>query len=514
MRERGQSIVVEGLGAGPIITRPVPLNPGARLGSYEVIAQLGAGGMGEVYRARDTKLDRDVALKILPAAFADDPDRLARFEREAKTLATLNHPNIAHVYGAGESDATAYLVMELVEGLDLSAVIARGPIALADTLPIARQLVDALETAHEAGIVHRDLKPANIKVRDDGTIKILDFGLARALTPDGLSASSDSANSPTLTARATQMGTIIGTAAYMAPEQARGKPVDRRADIWAFGVVLYEMLTGKRAFEGEDISVTLANVIKGDARWDVLPPDVPAPIRRLLRRCLEKDPKRRLSAIGDARFELEDQEPTDGQEGSQEREGARASLLARAWPAVVGAALTAFVSYALWPARQPSSPPEPFQFSILADPETVYRGAPKISPDGRWLAYVAPGAGSSGQPQIWVRPMNGLEARALAGTAGAGKLFWSPESDTIGYEGPDGLYRVDVIGAAPRQALHHRQPCRLDLDAVRRHPGGNQRCLEGPVGSCARPGRRSRRSPFGQRPRPRRVLRLAGDAAG
>ena len=238
------------------------LSAGARLGVYQIVDKLGQGGMGEVYRARDTRLNRDVALKVLPDLFARDPDRLARFTREAQVLASLNHPNIAAIYGI-EGDA---LVMELVDGEDLSAMIARGPMPLAEALPIAKQIADALEAAHEQGIIHRDLKPANIKVRADGTVKVLDFGLAKALGPEGGSAP-DLMNSPTLTVHATQMGMIIGTAAYMAPEQARGKPVDRRADIWAFGVVLYEMLTGRRAFDGDDVSITLANVLKEDPKW-------------------------------------------------------------------------------------------------------------------------------------------------------------------------------------------------------------------------------------------------------
>jgi serine/threonine protein kinase len=234
------------------------LAAGTRLGPYEILAPIGAGGMGEVYRASDTKLNRDVALKILPEAFATDPDRLARFRREAQVLASLNHPNIGHIYGFEDSGATHALVMELVEGPTLADRIALGPIPLADALPIARQIADALEAAHDNGVIHRDLKPANIKVRDDGTVKVLDFGLAK--TADAATSGVDAASSPTLTARATQMGMILGTAAYMAPEQARGKAVDRRADIWAFGVVLYEMLTGRRAFEGEEISDVLAAV--------------------------------------------------------------------------------------------------------------------------------------------------------------------------------------------------------------------------------------------------------------
>src|SRR5688572_14082797 len=319
------------------------LAQGARVGPYEVVGKLGQGGMGEVYRARDARLDRDVAIKILPELFAQDPERLARFEREAKALAALNHPNIAAIYGL-EGNA---LVMELVEGQDLSAMIARqghsapaaagpsesssrepaasgspqpaapgvGPrrtqegrapraINIEDAIPIARQIAEALEAAHEQGIIHRDLKPGNVKVRPDGTVKVLDFGLAKAMDPSGANAASNASDSPTLTARATQMGMIIGTAAYMAPEQAKGKAVDRRADIWAFGVVLYEMLAGRRAFEGEDVSTTLAAVLMKEPEWTALPAETPRALTSLIRRCLERDPKLRLRDIGDARLEL------------------------------------------------------------------------------------------------------------------------------------------------------------------------------------------------------------------
>ena len=270
--------------------------PGTRLGPYEIVGPLGVGGMGEVYRARDTKLHRDVAIKVLPEAFAPDPERLSRFEREAQSLAALNHPNIAQVFGVIEQPPA--LAMELVEGEDLSQRIARGPIPLAEALPIARQIADALDAAHERGIVHRDLKPANIKVREDGTVKVLDFGLAKAVTDYDR-------NSPTFTSPAmTGMGVILGTAAYMSPEQAKGKTVDKRADIWAFGVVLYEMLAGRTAFAGESMTEVLGAVVLKDPDWTLLPPATPSRVRDLLRRCLEKDPKRRLRDIADAAYEL------------------------------------------------------------------------------------------------------------------------------------------------------------------------------------------------------------------
>src|SRR5215813_6921926 len=283
------------------------LAPGTRIGGYETVSLLGAGGMGEVYRARDTKLNRDVALKILPETFALDGDRIARFRREAQVLASLNHPNIAAIYGFEDSGSTHALVLELVEGPTLADRIAKGPIPLDEASPIATQIADALEAAHELGIIHRDLKPANIKLRDDGTVKVLDFGLAKALEPA-------SAVSPALTAspiittpaQMTGVGMILGTAAYMSPEQAKGRPADKRSDVWAFGCVLYEMLTGKRAFEGEDVSDTLAAVLRGAPDWSALPSDTPGNIRTLLARCLQKDPQKRLSHIAGASYALAD----------------------------------------------------------------------------------------------------------------------------------------------------------------------------------------------------------------
>jgi serine/threonine protein kinase len=283
----------------------VALPPGTRLGPYAIADPIGAGGMGEVHRATDTNLKRQVAIKVLPDALAADPDRLARFQREAEVLAALNHPNIAHIHGLERSDATTALVMELVEGPTLADRIAQGPLSIEETIPIASQIAEALETAHEQGIIHRDLKPANVKVRDDGTVKVLDFGLAKALAPETVGGSS-AMNSPTMSVRATGMGMILGTAAYMSPEQAKGRGVDRRADIWAFGVVLFEMVTASQVFDGETTSDVMASVMKDEPDWSRLPPNLPASIRRLLRRCLEKDPKKRLGSIGDARLELAD----------------------------------------------------------------------------------------------------------------------------------------------------------------------------------------------------------------
>src|SRR6266536_1599615 len=281
----------------------MPLSAGTRLGPYEILSALGAGGMGEVYRARDTKLDREVAIKVLPELFVSDPERVARFQREAKTLAALNHPHIGGIYGLEDASGVHALVLELVEGPTLADRIAQGPLPLDEALPIARQIAEALEAAHEAGIIHRDLKPANIKLRPDGEVKVLDFGLAKALEPMS-PASANVTASPTITTPAmmTGIGMILGTAAYMSPEQAKGRPADKRSDVWAFGCVLFEMLTGKRAFEGEDVSDTLAAVLRGEPDWPALPASVPERIRFMLRRSLEKDRSARISDAAVAKY--------------------------------------------------------------------------------------------------------------------------------------------------------------------------------------------------------------------
>jgi serine/threonine-protein kinase len=404
----------------------VSLAPGTRIGPYEVVSPIGAGGMGEVYRARDTRLNRDVAIKVLPESFALDADRVARFTREAQVLGSLNHSNIAAIYGI-EQHA---LVMELVEGDDLSVVITRGALPVSEALPIAKQIADALEAAHELGIVHRDLKPQNIKVRADGMVKVLDFGLAKAIDPAS-SSSAEAMNSPTMTARATQMGMIIGTAAYMAPEQARGRAVDRRADIWAFGVVLYEMLTGTRAFEGEDISITLANVVKDDVAWDALPKDLPPSLVRLLRRCLEKDPKKRLRDIGEARLILDD--PASLSASAHLAIPAGASSPRRLVMAVV---LTALVTGAAgvaawWLKPAPIVANVTNRFSVeLPDSQRFSRTGRRfvaISPDGRRLAYIA-------DQQIYLRELNELTAKPVAGThEDPIDLTFSPDGESLAY---------------------------------------------------------------------------------
>ena len=369
--------------------RILMLNAGTRLGSYEIAAAIGSGGMGEVYRARDTKLDRDVAIKILPELFANDPDRLARFKREAKTLAALNHPNIAQIHGVEDSGGIHALVMELIDGEDLAARIARGPMPVAEALPIAKQIADALDAAHERGIVHRDLKPANIKISHDGTVKMLDFGLAKALETGGDSRA-DAMNSPTFldsSPQATALGVILGTAAYMSPEQARGRTVDKRADIWAFGVVLYEMLTGRCPFKGDTVTDALAAVVTSDPDWAALPSGIPDRVVDLLRRCLEKDTKQRLRDIGDARAELS--APVSGVTHVQGRISPATLRSRQRWIWIAGLLLALLIGTAigrlLWRGTPAVSPLVSFEVSVPDVP------GPVIAPDGSRIAYTSRG---------------------------------------------------------------------------------------------------------------------------
>ncbi len=433
---------------------------GTRLGPYEIVAAIGAGGMGEVYRARDTKLNRDVAIKVLPPLLAGDSERLARFRREAQVLASLNHPNIAHLYGfedapstgSGQTAITHALVMELVEGPTLADRIAAGPMAVADVLPIARQIAEALETAHDQGIVHRDLKPANVKVRDDGTVKVLDFGLAKAMDPVSGS-SADAMNSPTLTA-GTQMGMILGTAAYMSPEQAKGRIVDRRADIWAFGVVVYEMLTGERLFKGEDISDTLASVLKDKPTLDVLPRSTPPRLTRLLERCLDRDPKTRLRDIGEARVEImkieagaPDSSVAFAPSGAIHDKQSRVSRTLP-WALFAAAVLALGVSLALWAPWQarPVAGPRKLLAHIGADVSLGVTGAPAIlSPDGSTLVFVGV---QGAQSRLFIRKLDQLQAAPLAGSDGASIPFFSPSGEWIGFFADGKLKKVSVTGGA------------------------------------------------------------------
>jgi serine/threonine protein kinase len=392
------------------------LAPGSRLGPYIVGPLLGAGGMGEVYRAHDTTLGRDVALKVLPDSFALDPDRLARFKREAQVLASLNHPHIGAIHGLEESNGTIALVLELVDGLTLADRIADGPIPLEEAIPIAEQIAEALEAAHEHGVIHRDLKPANIKMRPDGTVKVLDFGLAKALDP-GSAGSPSVTQSPTITSPAlmTGVGVLLGTAAYMSPEQAKGKEVDKRADIWAFGCVVYEMLTGRRAFGGDEIADTLAFVLTREPDWTSLPAGTPSSIRRLLTRCLQKSPRERLRDIADARLELVEASALDGPGIALPpvagRRGERAG-----WIVAAVASLVAIVLAALAGTRPGPVDAQVYRSQFLPGGVLTHdpSGRLSLSPDGRRLAFV--GSGPDGRRALWIQPLDGASAQALAGT--------------------------------------------------------------------------------------------------
>ncbi len=438
------------------------LASGTKLGSYEILAEIGKGGMGEVYRARDAKLGRDVAIKVLPASFARDQERMARFEREAKVLALLNHPNIAAIYGFEDSGGVHALVMELVEGPTLAERIggaaASGtksqdanlkvvatqasqarPIPVDEALRIARQIADALEYAHERGIVHRDLKPANIKISLEDSVKILDFGLAKAI--EGDASSMDMSNSPTLTRMATMQGVLLGTAAYMSPEQAKAKSVDRRADIWAFGCVLYEMLTGKMAFSGETVSDTLASVIKEEPDWKLLPAATPATVRVLLQRCLQKDPKQRLRDIGEARIAL-DEVLAGAPEPS-------APITAPFWRRALPWAVAALTLIALAPPLAflyfREHPTELVRFDIPVAQKMTQVGGFALSPDGRQLAFVATGA--DGVARIWIRSMDSLAARSLSGPEPRTSypwVFWSPDGRRLAFSAIGKLETVDL----------------------------------------------------------------------
>jgi serine/threonine-protein kinase len=415
---------------------------GTNLAHYRVTAELGAGGMGEVWRASDEKLGREVALKVLPAEFAEDPERMARFEREAKVLASLNHPNIATLYGletveSGTGTGTGtgtFLAMELVEGEDLSERIKRGPIPVDEVMPIALQIAEALEAAHEQGIVHRDLKPANIKITDEGAVKVLDFGLAKAWQDEGTDLSSS--YSPTITRHATVEGVILGTAAYMSPEQARGKKVDRRADIWAFGVVLWEMLTGSKLFEGETITDVLAAILTSEPDLDDLPTETPPHLRTLIGRCLRRDPKRRMRDMGDARIELEEPAEFIEKKSVQDRPAAanrKGALVA--WSAAGLMAATALVLGLLVLGESPSPEGGPIALSVVLPPEIsfsqkTFRPVVAISPTDDELVIAADGGESH---LLFRRSLQSTELTPIVGTEGATAPFYSPDGRWVGF---------------------------------------------------------------------------------
>ena len=412
-----------------------------RFGTFEVLSLLGKGGMGEVYRARDTKLGRDVALKFLPAEFAADRDRMARFEREARVLASLNHPNIAQIYGLEESAAAHFLVLELVDGETLAERLRRGSIPIEEALAIAKQIAEGLEGAHEKDITHRDLKPANIKITPDGKVKVLDFGLAKALTSE----TSTFADSPTmLSGSLSQPNVILGTAPYMSPEQAKGRPVDRRTDVFSFGCVLFEMLTGHRAFDGENVTDTISRVLQRDPDWTRVPANIPGSIRSLLRVCLEKDVKRRRQTATDVRIDIEQalSEP-------QSSAAAAATIPRRtpiAWIAALTVAIAAIVVLAIVAAGhfREVSPPE-MRLQILT-PSSNSLGI-ALAPDGRHIVFVASGNGPS---RLWLRSLDKTDAQPMTGTEGAGNPFWSADSRSIGFFAAGKLYRIDLAGGSPQ----------------------------------------------------------------
>jgi serine/threonine protein kinase/Tol biopolymer transport system component len=430
----------------------VSLTPGTRLGPYEVTAQVGEGGMGEVYRATDTNLKRAVAIKVLPAVLAGDPERLARFQREAEVLASLSHPHIAAVYGLERAGGTTALVMEFVEGPTLADRIARGPLPLDEALPVAVQIADALDAAHGKGIIHRDLKPANIKVRPDGAVKVLDFGLAKVLEPasaQGASAGQARASmSPTLSLHATQAGIILGTAAYMSPEQAKGKPVDKRADIWAFGCVLYEMLVGQPAFKGETLSDVMASVLTNEPDWTALPAQTPPAIRALLRRCLKKDPGRRLHDSADARIEIEEAiaEPVPAPEVDRMARRPTALLYA-GWSIAALLALALLGTGALLGTRAGSPASASAAPSVVRLEMTMPPGiegsetaspAMAISPDGTRVAFIG---AVGGLRRIYVRRLGEFESTMLRGTDTANIVSFSPDGSALAFVPSDRTLR-------------------------------------------------------------------------
>jgi serine/threonine protein kinase len=425
------------------------LSPGTKRGSYEILTPLGAGGMGEVYRARDTRLQRDVAIKVLPRHLADDPERLARLGREARLLASLNHPNVAAIHGLEEADGSPFLVMEYVEGESLAQRLSAGPLPVDDALAIATEIAAGLEAAHAAGVIHRDLKPANVMVRPDGSVKVLDLGLARTVES---ATTTDPSMSPTVTSGGTAAGVILGTAAYMSPEQARGKLVDKRTDVFSFGCVVYETLTGKRAFPGENISDTLASILRSEPDWGALPGQTPAAVRKLLRRCLEKDPKRRLRDIGDARLDIDEALAAPGSNTGlplTPEPRRRTPLL---W-ALAGALLGIVVTFSV--GRQfgrPTAPAgsTPVRAVLPLPPDArldfAQRPAIAVSPDNRTVIFRA----VEGEiARLYRRDLSASEAKPIAGTEGGFAPFISPDGEWLGFFTSTELKKVPLSGGSP-----------------------------------------------------------------
>jgi len=422
------------------------IEPGQALSRYRLIEKIGEGGMGVVWKALDTKLEREVAIKFLPEEFAREPDRLLRFEREAKALASLNHPNIAAIHGLERSDDIHFLALELVPGRTLMKMLEAGPLAVDDMLPLGLQIAEAMEAAHDTGIIHRDLKPANIKVTDDGQVKVLDFGLAKVLEgePGSISSEADPALSPTLTSTGTRAGMILGTAAYMSPEQARGRQVDKRADIWAFGCVLYEMLSGRQTFEGETASDKLAAVLKSEPDWNSLPSSVPARICRLLSRCLEKNLKQRLRDIGEARIEIQNVMSGEAIPHATPAESSKKlrSGLMLAVGLAVGAALAS--AALLWIQTSREFEPKLRKFEISVGSHSPM---PVISPDGNMIVY-------SDKGRLWIRDLDNTVPREIAGSEEGHTVFWSPDSKWIGFAQGLALWKVPAGGGTKTAICH------------------------------------------------------------
>jgi Tol biopolymer transport system component len=417
---------------------------GKKLAHYEVIRHLGTGGMGEVYEATDLKLGRNVAIKVLPEGFSHDLERVTRFAREARVLASLNHPNVAQIYGIEQSGETRCIVMELVAGETLQARLRRGPIPVEESLTIAKQIAEALEAAHEQGVIHRDLKPGNVMLTTDGKVKVLDFGLAKAYDTNPSSASL--ADSPTMTGMApTNAGVLLGTAAYMSPEQARGKVVDKRADIWAFGCVYYEMLTGKRIFDGETVSDTLAAVLRGEPDWAALPAGTPAAIRTLLRRLLSREWRARLADIADARLEIEEAQreeslPVPALPSSRRRE--------YMWAAVTAVLLLMTIGLGVWAFRQQPEARKIVRFDVAPPDGVTDISSARLSPDGHFIAFAAT---SEGKRRLWIRSLEGGASEVMQGTEGIGvDFFWAPDSKRIGFSAEGKLKIVSAEGGPPR----------------------------------------------------------------
>ena len=425
---------------------------GERIAHYEITGKLGEGGMGEVYRATDTKLNREVALKIVPEQFAADSQRMGRFQREAEVLASLDHPNIGAIHGIEEYGSTRALVLQLIEGPTLADRIKQGPLPQDEALSIALQVAEALESAHEQGIIHRDLKPANIKLTPEGQVKVLDFGLAKAMETE-ITSSPDLSKSPTLSMAATQAGMILGTAGYMAPEQTRGLAADRRVDIWAFGVVFYEMLTGRKAFEGEDLSMVMAAVMMKEPEWENLPTGLPKPIEELIERCLRKDPNLRVQSIGDVRIGIQeylaDPTPAVEQDAAVVAPGGSRGPLLLASGLLAGLVVGAA---ALWALTPEAAAPKPLRLSVAMtkdEPLQTDQGASNVlSPDGRRVAY-ATGTTDAQSGRLYIRSLDQLEGEFLAGTEAAYNPFFSPDGQWLGFVTPTQIKKVSISGGTP-----------------------------------------------------------------